>query len=230
MANSARNQPGKNTNAELEFNPLDKVTITYEKNKKRINTIATVIIVAVVGFFAYLKLYKEPQENKAFNALSYPQAYFMQDSLNTALNGDGQHIGFAKIAKKYSGTKAANLSNYYAGVCYLRMNDAKNAIKFLKEFDGNGTSVEYMAYGVLGDAYMNDGNLKEGINYYNKAAEDKENIVVTPMYLYRAGVAYEMNNQLDKAKENFKLIRDKYPTSVQARDIDKALARLGVLD
>lgn len=230
MANSARNRPGSLSKAELESNPLDKVTIAYEQNKKRINTIATVVVVAIVGFFAYLKLYKEPQENKAFNALSYPQAYFMQDSLNSALNGDGQHIGFEKIAKKYSGTKAANLSNYYAGVCHLRMNDSKNAIKYLKEFDGKGTSVKYMAYGALGDAYMNEGNIKEGIDYYNKATEDKENTVVTPMYLYRAGMAYEMNNQLDKAKESFKTIRDKYPTSVQARDIDKSLARLGVLD
>lgn len=230
MANSARNQPGTKTNAELEFNPLDKVTLTYEKNKKRINTIATVIIVAVVGFFAYLKLYKDPQENKALNALSFPQSYLMQDSLNSALNGDGQHVGFLKITKKYSGTKAANLSNYYAGICYLRMNDAKNAIKYLKEFDGKGTDVEYMAYGALGDAYMNDGNVKEGINYYSKATEDKNNLVVTPMYLYRVGMAYEMNNQLDKAKESFKSIRDNYPTSIQARDIDKSLARLGVLD
>lgn len=230
MANSARTQPGVNkTNAE-GINPIEGLQSGYEKNKKRINTVATVILVLVVGFFAYQKLYKEPKEVKASNAIAYAQTYFQQDSLNLALNGDGQHIGFAKIIKKFGGTDAANLSNYYAGICYLKMNDTKNAIKYLKDFDAHGTDIEYMAYGALGDAYMESGNVKEGIDYYNKAAGNKNNSLITPLYLYRAAVAYEMNNQPDKAKENYKRIRDEYPQSMQARETDKNLARLGVLE
>lgn len=213
-----------------ESNPLDNIQATYEKNKKNINTIATVVIVVIVGFFAYLKLYKAPRELKADNAIAYAQQYFQADSLNKALNGDGQHLGFIKICKKYSGTKVGNLANYYAGICYLQMHDAKSAIKYLKEFDAHGTNVKYAAYGALGDAYMETNNTKEGIENYNKAAENKDDNLLTPMYLFRAAQAYEMLNQNDKAIANYKRIRDDYPQSMQARDVTKNLARLGILD
>jgi tetratricopeptide (TPR) repeat protein len=231
MANTVRNQPGTERISTIEeTNPLETFQDKYEQNKKRINTGITVVLLVVAGFFGYQKLIKEPKETKASSAIAYAQTYFAQDSVNKALNGDGQHQGFLQIIKKYGSTKAGNLAHYYAGICYLQMNDPKNAIKHLKEFDANGTNVEYVAFGALGDAYMETNNVKEGIEYYNKAAGNKSDNLLTPIYLYRAAMAYEMNNQADKAKENYKRIRDEYPQSMQAREIDKNLARLGVLD
>ncbi|HRO43025.1 MAG TPA: tetratricopeptide repeat protein [Flavipsychrobacter sp.] len=231
MANTVRNKPGTERITTIEeTNPLETIQDKYEQNKKRINTAIFVVLAAVIGFFAYQKFIKEPKETKASNAISYAQMYFAQDSVNKALNGDGQHQGFLQIIKKYGGTKAGNLAQYYAGISFLQMNDPKNAIKHLKEFDAQGTNVQYVAYGALGDAYMENNNVKEGIEYYNKAAANKDDNLITPIYLYRAAMAYEMNNQADKAKENYKRIRDEYPLSMQAREIDKHLARLGVLD
>lgn len=231
MANTVRNKPGAARIETVEdYNPLESLQDKYEQNKKRINTAITVLLAAVVGFFAYQKFIKEPKEAKAANAIAFPQMYFAQDSLNKALNGDGQHIGFLQIIKKYGGTKSGNLAQYYAGICYLNMNDPKNAIKHLKEFDAHGTNLQYVTYGALADAYMESNNIKEGIEYYNKAAANKNDNLLTPMYLYRAGLAYELNNQTDKAKESYKRVRDEYPQSMQAREIEKNLARLGVLD
>ncbi|RYZ44949.1 MAG: tetratricopeptide repeat protein [Sphingobacteriales bacterium] len=230
MANTVRNQPGVEKITVEESNPLNNIERSYEQNKKRINTILAVVVLGIVGFLAYKNLYKAPQEAKASHAMSFPQAYFQQDSLNKALNGDGQHFGFLKIASKYGGTKAGNLANYFTGLCYLQMKDHKSAIKYLKEFDAHGTSVQYPAYGALGDAYMETGNTKEGIESYMKAAGNKNDNVLTPIYLYRAALAYEMNNQPEKAKENYKRIRDEYPQSMQANETTRNLARLGVLD
>lgn len=231
MANSARNIPGKQQDVTFEeVNPLQSLQDKYEAKKKPINTALTVILVAIVGYFAYDKLISEPKENKAMTAISHAQAYFAQDSVNKALNGDGANKGFLSVIKSYSGTKAGNLANYYAGLCYLQMKDAKNAVKYLKEFNGHGTDIEYMAYGALGDAYMEMGNTKDGIESYMKAAGDKKDNAITPLYLYRAAIAYELNKQNDKAIENFKRIRDEYPQSQQARETDKELARLGIVD
>lgn len=228
MATKARTE--HSSKQEQDFNPLENLQYKYEGNKKTINTVLTVILALIVGFFAYMKLFKEPNETKAANAVSFAQNYFAQDSLDKALNGDGQHKGFLKVMKQYSGTKTANLCNYYAGICYLKMGDNKNAIKYLKDFDAHGTLVEYAAYGALGDAYMGNNNVKEGIEYYTKASAKKDDNLLTPIYLYRAGVAYEMNKEPQKAIENYKRIRNDYPQSAQARDMDKVLARLGVLD
>jgi TolA-binding protein len=236
MANKVRNQPGTTTTASgrkvsvQEPNPLDNVLAIYEKNKKAISTTVTIVLVVIVGYFAYTKLYKGPEEEKASAAMFYPQQYFAADSLNMALEGDGKNAGFIKIGKKFSGTAAGNLAHYYEGLCYMKMGKFKEATVALKEFNGKGTSLGNMAQGVLGEAYMESGESAKAIDCFKKAIEDKEDNVVTPMYLYQLGLAYDLTNKKDDAKTAFKRIRDEYPKSMQARDMDKELARLGELN
>lgn len=231
MANNVRNQPGTERVVKTEeVNPLDNVQVIYEKNKKVISTVTTIVLVVVLGYLGYTKLYKAPSEAKAATALSFPQLYFQADSLNMALNGDGKNPGFIKIAKKYSGTAAGNLAHYYEGLCYLKMGDFKNAIKALNDFDGKGTMVGRQAYGLLGQAYMESGDNTKAIESFKKATTDKEDGLVTPMYLYHLGVAYQAAGNTNEAKAAFKRIRDEYPKSMQARDMDKELARLGELN
>ncbi len=229
MANTVKNHPETRTTIQ-DSNPLDNIQDTYEKNSKRINTIGMVVLLAVVGVFAYLKFVKAPKETKAANAIAYAQTYFATDSLQKALNGDGQHIGLLQIIKRYGGTESGNLAQYYAGLSYLKLGDANSAIKHLQEFDGEGTSVQYAAWGALGDAYMEAGKTKEGIEQYKKAAGDNENDVLTPVYLYRAAIAQTMLNQNEDAIASLKRIRDEFPKSQQARDTEKELARLGVIE
>ena len=234
MANSARNQPGTERTVSQSntttIEPLDNLQGFYENNKKRLSTIATIVIVVVGGYLAYTKLVKGPNEEKAANAMSYPQTYFMMDSLDLALNGDGQHQGFTKIAKKYDGTASGNLALYYEGICYLKKGDFKNSIKSLKSFDGKGTMLSYQAWGALGEAYMEDGDSNNAIDAFKKATGDKDNIMLTPMYLFQLGLAYEKGGNNNGAKDAFKRIRDEFPRSMQAQNVDKELGRLGEIN
>src|SRR5690606_14179072 len=111
-----------------------------------------------------------PKEEKAANALFSAERWFEMDSLQYTLNGDGQRPGALSVIKKYSGTKAANLAHYYAGLSFLRSGDAKNAIVHLEKFDGQGTPLQFLAYGALGDAYMESNNPAKGVENYKKAA------------------------------------------------------------
>lgn len=231
MANSARTQPGvERKTTTQETNPLDNVQVVYEKNKKMITTVAVVVLGGLALYFGYTLLYKKPTEEKAAAAMFMPQQAFAMDSLNIALNGDGKNPGFIKIAKKYSGTAAGNLAHYYAGICYMKMGDFKTAIKELKDFDGKGTLVATNAEGLLGEAYMESGDNAKAIESFKKATADKDDILVTPMYLYQLGLAYQAAGNVNDAKATFKRIRDEYPKSMQARDMDRELARLGELD
>ncbi len=47
------------------------------------------------------------------------EKYFAEDSLNLALNGDGNYSGFLQIIDDYKWSEAANLSHYYAGVIFF---------------------------------------------------------------------------------------------------------------
>ncbi len=234
MANSARNTPGiPNVPAETVYedsNALENAQVFYEKNKKMLSTVTTVILVVVVGYFGYMKMYKGPNEEKAAAAMYWPQLYFENDSLNQALNGDGKNLGFSKLSKKFSGTSAGNLASYYEGICYLKMGDYAKAITALQAFNGKGTMVGHQAEGAMGLAYMESGNTAKAIESFKKATADKEDVLVTPMYLYHLGLAYQSAGQNNEAKETFKRLRDEYPRSIHAKDMDKELAKLGELN
>ena len=103
----------------------------------------------------------------------------------------------------------------------------KNAEKHLRAFDGKGSMVTTVAKGALGDALMEQGKTDEAIQSYLDAASDQDNTLLTPLYLERAGLAYEMKNKNDEAIKIYRRIRDEFPMSMQARNMDKLLARLG---
>ncbi len=224
MAKNVTNNPAQ------EKNPFDNLLEKYEQNKKRINSITTVILVVILAGLAYIKLYREPRTEKAASSIAWAQRMFEQDSVDKALNGDMANSGFLKVQKKFSGTPTGNLANHYIGICYLQKGEFDNAIKYLKNFDGNGTTLQYLSWGALGDAYMEKGEVEKGLEYYKKASSNTEDEVVTPIYLYRLGIIQENNGNLEEAAKAYKSIRDNYSQSMQAQDIDRHLARVGVLD
>jgi predicted negative regulator of RcsB-dependent stress response len=243
MAKRARNMPGVDPSerksvaiadtgdgTERAMELLDRVTAVYEENKKNINTGASVVLIIAVAIFIYLKMYKEPNDDKAAAAMAYPQLYYSVDSLNMAINGDGKHKGFEKLAKQYSGTPSGNLANFYEGIIYLKSGDFQKAIKSLQSFDGKGTLLAYQAWGGLGQAYMETGNKAKAIEYLKKATGNSKDKVLTPLYLYQLGVIYAANNNTKDAKDAFKRVKDEYPNSMQAKDIERELAGLGELD
>jgi len=199
----------------------------YQDNSKIINNVLIGILAVVLGYFAYDKFYKAPRIEKSNDAIFRAQTYFGMDSLNWALNGDGDKLGFLKIIDKFSGTPAANLSKYYAGVCYLKMGDFAKAEKFLKDFDGNGSMVADVAKGCLGDALMEQGKTDDAIKAYLAASSNEDNLFVSPIYLERAGLAYELKNNNAEAIKMYRKIKERFPMSQQARNMDKNLARLG---
>ncbi len=200
---------------------------SFEKNQKIIIGAIVAVVVLVGGYFGYKQFIQKPNEEKAANALFSAERWFEVDSLNYVLNGDGQHPGALSVIKKFGSTKAGNLARYYAGMSYLRMGDAKNAIPQLENFDGKGTPFQYLAYGALGDAYMETNNSAKGIEFYKKAAGNEKDNFISPLYLFRAGLASELAGKTEDAKKFYKEIKEKYPYSQQGGEIDKYLARLG---
>ena len=216
--------------AQEEASRLDYLQIQYDRNKKVINGVVIGALLLVAAFFGW-RYYNSGQEEKAASKMFYAEQYFAQDSTQKALQGEGtKRPGFLRIAKDFGGTKSGNLAKYYAGICYLKQGDAKNAIKYLEDFDGKGTLVGRMADGRLGDAYMESNNPKKAIEHYQSATEDKADQTLTPLFLLNLGLAYEQNKQPEEATKIYKRIRDEYPQSVQMRDVERYLAMLGVVE
>jgi hypothetical protein len=111
--------------------------------------IVAVIVLVVGGFFGY-RYYTNSQDDLAQGEMFQAIRYFEADSLNLALNGDGNNLGFLQIVEDYSGTKAGNLANYYAGVIYLKQGKFPLAIFHLEDFSSNDLLVQARAYSLVG--------------------------------------------------------------------------------
>jgi len=197
-----------------------------ENNQKIILIVVGAIIVIVLGFFGFKRLYLAPKEKEAQGQMFMAEKYFELDSLNKALNGDGNYLGFLDIIDQYGITKSADLAHYYAGICYLKKGDFENAIKYLKHFKSNDEMVQPMATGAIGDAYMELNQTDKALDYYLKAADEKKNELTTPMLLMKAGWVYEDLGKYDQALAIYKRIKNEYPRSEEGNDIDKYIGKM----
>jgi len=232
VKDAQKNIEDNSTTAEV-FNTLDQTASKSEqfiqKNQNIIFIVLGIVVASILGYLAYQKFVKAPKEKEAANELAFPKAYFENainntvaaDSLFTlALNGADGKYGFVDIADEYSGTKAGNLANYYAGISYLRLKQYKEAIDYLEDFSSKDELLGPVAKGAIGDAFADINQPQDAFDYYIKAAELKDNNFSTPLFLFKAGnTAMELENY-SKAQELFERIKNDYPNATEAQNID----------
>jgi TolA-binding protein len=216
---------------EEEKNPVAELQLMWDRYGKTASYVLLVIVLLVGGFFAYRNLISAPREKQATEAMFRAEEYYRLDSARLALNGDNINAGFLKIISRYDGTKAANLATFYAGSCYLKLGDFNNAVKYLTTFSTSVKMLQERAYGLLGDAYSEQNKKEEAAEQYKKAGTyfEKDELF-SPEYLFRSGYLYESMGKTQDAVAMYRMIKDKYPKSQRGLDIDKYLARLGVVE
>jgi tetratricopeptide (TPR) repeat protein len=212
-------------NPEVLAHKLEGAENWLESNAKLVIGIGAVIALAVAAYFGF-NYYKEDQNQQAQKEMFQAVYYFESDSLQQALNGDGNNLGFLDIKKEYGITKAGNLASFYAGVCYLKTGKYEEAIEYLEDFSSNDLLVQPRAYSLIGDAYMELKKYDDAVKYYNKASDYKPNKYFTPTYLMKAGLAYEKLNQNDKAKEAYDKVITNFWESPEYQNARKYKARL----
>ena len=160
-----------------------------EKYQKVILIAVGVIVVVVLVVFGFKRFYIGPREKEAQSQMFMAEKYFEMDSLNKALNGDGQYLGFLAIMEDYSMTKSANLSHYYAGICYLKLGKYDQALEHLDKFSSDDKIIAPMAKGAMGDAYMELKQVEKAAGFYQDAADMNKNDFTTPLFLMKAAMA-----------------------------------------
>ena len=197
----------------------------------KVTTIASVLVILVAGgWYAYQNFVKKPKEAKAVEAMFKAEEYYRLDSVQKALNGDGQHWGFLRVIDKYGGTKAGNLAHYFAGSCYIKLNENDKAVTHLKKFSSSSKPAQARAYKLLGDAYGDLGKNKEAVDYYTKAARafEKEEAFAAECLFNAAYLSQKSLNDTKTAISLYKEIKEKYPRTQQGFDADNYLAQMGV--
>ena len=197
-----------------------------EKYKNQIIIAVAAIILIVVAVIGIRQYYFIPKDKEAQAAIFTAENYFATQQWELALNGDGKDcIGFLGVIDDYGMTKTANLAKAYAGICYYHLNKPEDALTYLKKYSVNDNVFAPVVQGLMGDCYIDLGKVADGIKYFTKAASDANSELISPIYLKKAGVAYESVFDYANAEKMYRSIKDKYPNSQEAGDIDKFIER-----
>lgn len=187
-----------------------------------------VLVLIIMGLIAF-RFYKDGQNQEGLTSMFQAQFYYEQDSLDYALNGDGNYFGFLEIIDFYGGTQAANLSHFYAGSIYLQKGDYNEAIDHLTDFSSSDLLVQARAYSLIGDSYMELSDYEKAGSYYDKAANYKPNQFFSPGYLMKAGLAYELAGDNAAAKKRYDQILEEFPSSNQDANAKREAQRLAAM-
>ncbi len=196
-----------------------------ESNQSTILGGLLALVVILGGAFWYTNFYKAPMEKEAAELLRAAQDYFEKDSFSLALKNPSGAEGFISISENYGSTKAGNSALYYAGICWLRLGEYDAAISYLSDFDADGDILPIVKYGAIGDAYSEKGDMDQAKSYYQKAINAGDNQVLAAFYVKKLGLLAEKEGRFADAVEAYKDIKNNYPNSAEARDIDKFIIR-----
>jgi len=231
MANKKTVKNVKEQNVET----LNSKEAFFLKYKKAI-IIAVAALVVIIGGYALLKnLYLQPREDTASTELAKCQELFANEQYADALNGNKNGVpGFLKVASEYGSTKAGNLANLYAGLCYANLQKWQEAATSIENYSsGDDQMVSPAAMAALGNVYAHLKNYDKAVDCLKKAesmadakAPNGLSMAETPYFLLQAGEILEAQNKKDEALKIYQDIKTKYVNSAVSVEVEKYILRL----
>lgn len=226
MAKQSEKQNRGDENLQNVENALSKTELFIEKNQKTIWIVLSIIVAIVLIIFGIKKFYLDPRSEEASRQIYKAQQQFEKGQYETALNGDGNYLGFLNVVSEYGSTKSGKLAAYYAGICYMKQEKFNEALTMFEKFKGSDQILAPLSYGLMGDCYMQLDNIQSAISKYEKAASMKKNSFTTPMLLQKLGTACEIAGENAKALKAYQTLKKEYPLSNEAFEIEKKIAKL----
>ena len=214
----------KNENAEAVVEAVSKTEKFFQDNGKLISIICAAFVVACALVFCWFKFAYQPKVNEAQGQMAYAEQNFRTGDFELALNGDGNSLGFVQIIDEY-GKKAGRSVYFYAGVCELQLGEWEQAIKYLQAYKGKDEILAARATACIGDAYVGLEDYRKALGYFEKAAAEIDNMYAAG-YLLKAGAVAEQLGDNAKALSYYQMIKEQYPQSMEAYDVDKYIGRI----
>jgi tetratricopeptide (TPR) repeat protein len=234
VKNPANNPVPVVPNDEQEIVDMDVVTANvahqatdfWEHNQKYL--VGGILGIAAIVFlwYAYTHFIKGPKEIDAANQIAKSEQLMSRDSFEAALKGTAGFPGFVTIAKKFSGTKAGNMANFYAGQCYLNLGQFAPAISYLESYSPADDVSPVLVNGMLGDAYSETNKMDEALKHYETASVSNADEFLSPYYLFKLGLLNEKMKKYGAALNAYNRIKSEYPESLQGRTIDMYIGRV----
>ncbi|MCS3530072.1 tetratricopeptide repeat protein [Chryseobacterium sp. JUb7] len=211
--NAQNEQEGKET---VEFfKDLDREALNterfLEKYSKPIGIVFGVLILGVLGFFAYKQFVVAPQNAEAVKSFLAAQKNLTEGKDKEALGGkSAANPGFLGTANEYSSTNIGKLSAYNAGLLKFKEGKFQEAYDLLDKFSSDNKTMVAMKFGAMADAKSGLNKNDEALQLLDKAASASSDPYTTYYFTRKAGIlALGLKKNAD-AKKYFATIDEKY--------------------
>lgn len=204
---------------------LSKTDKFFKENSKTIWGCVIGAVVVAAAIIGYVKFIYQPKCEEAMGQMYPAEMNFQNQQYELALNGDGNVLGFAQVIDEY-GSKAGKVVYLYAGICELQLGEFDAALSYLNKYNGKEPILAARAEACKGDAYVGLENYSAAAKSFILAAAKNGDNVLAATYFLKAGLAFEAEGHKSQAAECFQTIKDNYPQSIEAYDIDKYIARV----
>ena len=205
-----------NTGAPIE-ELTGKTEQFIENNSRNLIIAIAAVAVVIVGIVGYGKFVVEPAEKEANEHIWRAEQYFMMDSVDLALNGDGLYPGLIEVMENHGGTKAAARAAYETGILLRQQGDFAGAIE---AFEGAGLKddiLSALATINVGDCEVELGNFDAAADAFDKAVSMAGSSIgedyLAPIALYKGALVDLELGRDGKAKSKLSRIAMDYPTS-----------------
>ncbi len=202
-----------------------KSEMFFDRHKTAVTGVVVAVLVIVGGLLGYRKFVSEPRAKEAQDMIWKAQYYFEIDSLDLALNGDGNFLGFTQVADEFGSTSTGNLAKFYIAVINHQKGNYEAALQYYKETSLGDDVLRVMAVGNQGDVLVDMGKPEEAGAQFMKAADLVKSDYTTPMFLMKAGIVYQQQQDWKNASKCFGRVATDYPGSPDATTARKYAAR-----
>ncbi len=202
-----------------------KALMYFEENRNVVyGALAGVVVVALgIAGYAY---YQTQQQEQAQQLLAQIVTTYEQGNYQQALDGTAETLGLLEIADQYGGTQAGNLATFYAADALYRMGEFDRALTYFQRFDKTNDLIGASALAAEAAIYESRDAFATAAKRYQEAAHQFESDLTTPRYLMDAGEAYVEAGEYEQALSVYQTIKDEYPESEQAQNIDRYIAQV----
>ncbi|WP_419869213.1 YfgM family protein [Chryseobacterium sp. CT-SW4] len=211
--NAHKEQEGKET---VEFfKDLDREALNterfLEKYSKPLGIIFGLLILGVLGFFAYQQFIVAPKNEEAVKGFLAAQKNLSEGKDKEALGGkSAANPGFLGTYNEYSSTKIGKLSAYNAGLLKFKEGKFQEAYDLLDKFSTDNKTLMALKYGAMADAKSGLNKNDEALSLLDKATSASDDPYTSYYFTRKAGILALGLKKKAEAKKYFSAIDEKY--------------------
>ncbi len=181
----------------------------YQSYSKQINIFITVLVV-ILAVIVIMAVSKRRAESTAIESLGMAEHLYFSQKYPTAIEE------LKKIVDLYSGTKAAGRATFLLANVYFNLGNFNSAEKYFWKYINEYSDFKIFtasSWAGIAACVESKGKFLDAAEYYRKAALKFPDVFNAPDYLENAGRCYEMAGDVEKAKEVYNYLIEKYPSS-----------------